>query len=350
MPWWPVPPHGYGSCHAAVDALGRGLHGLGHDVTLFAPEDSSCPVPRHPLPFRSQPDQAGDTGTEICYAVEVYRNIWDFDIVHDHTVVGALHSRSFPDLRTVVFTNHGVFDTAMTRLLTAISPWVSIVALSKAHAGSTSLPVAGWAHHGVDTDVFRFGAGRGGYLACLTRMAECKGVHLACEVARRAGMELRIAARIQTPDEKDYFDARVKPLLNKDIHFLGEVGLADKVELLTEARALVNPIHWPEPFGLAMAESLACGTPVVTFPRGAAPEIVDDGVTGFLPRSVDEMVNACVDVGRIDRRRCREVAAQRFSLSAMARRHLSLYRRLIEAGGTKGTLRPEYCQTSASRS
>lgn len=336
MPWWPVPPTGYGSCAASIDALARGLHAQGHDVTLFAPNDSTCPVPRHELQSRSQPDRAGDTGAEVCYAAEVYEHMGDFDVVHDHTVVGALHSRAFPHLRTIVFTNHGAFDAAITPLLAAISRGVALVAVSESHARSTSLPVAAAIHHGVDLDHFRLGAGRGGYLLSLTRMDECKGVHIACAVARRTGMELRIAAKMETPREKEYFETAVKPLLGRHIQFLGEVGAIEKAALLADARALINPIQWAEPFGLAMAEALASGTPILTFPRGAAPEIVDHGVTGFLCRDVDDMTNACAQLDRIDRRVCRDAAEQRFSPAAMAARHVVLYRRLIESGGTKG--------------
>lgn len=335
MPWWPVPPRAYGSCPASIDALARGLHSLGHHVTLFAPNDSTCPVPRYELGFPSRPERAGDTGSEVCYAAEVYAGMGDFDVVHDHTIVGALHARAFPHLKTIVLTNHGAFDTAMTPLLAAISPWVAIVAVSQAHARSTSLPIADSIHHGVDLDHFRMGAGDGGYLLCLTRMDECKGVHIACDIARRAGIELRIAAKADSAREREYFETRVKPLLGRDIHFLGEVGHTDKVALLADAYALVNPIQWPEPFGLSMAEALASGTPVLTFAHGAAPEIVDHGVTGFLCRDVDDMARACAEVGRIDRRVCRDTAERRFSLTTMAERHIALYRRLVEAGGTK---------------
>jgi hypothetical protein len=161
------------------------------------------------------------------------------------------------------------------------------------------------------------------------RMSPDKGPDRAIEIARRAGMPLVLVSKMREPSEVAYFEEKVRPLLDDDVTFLGESDSEGRLELLGGAEALINPIRWPEPFGLVMAESLACGTPVVAMRHGAAPEIVDDGLTGFLCADLDEMVEAVYKVGTLDRRVCRAAAEERFSVQRMAADHDALYRRLL---------------------
>jgi glycosyltransferase involved in cell wall biosynthesis len=160
-------------------------------------------------------------------------------------------------------------------------------------------------------------------------------VHTAVQIARAAGMPLRIAAKMWEAEERDYFRAQVEPLLGGDVEYVGEVGGDDKHAFLAEATCLLNPIAWPEPFGMVMIEALACGTPVVGTPLGAAPEIVDDGATGFLRHSVADLAEALGRVGEIDRGACRAVAAARFSAARMAADHLRLYESAWERSGAR---------------
>jgi glycosyltransferase involved in cell wall biosynthesis len=182
-------------------------------------------------------------------------------------------------------------------------------------------------HHGIDVDDYPFGAGDGGYVALLGRMAENKGVHRAIAVAKAVGIKLKIAAKMREPREHAYFDEFVRPHLGEDVVYLGEVDAEGKRELLASAAALLNPISWREPFGMAMLEALACGTPVVGCPQGAAPEIVEHGLTGFLGDSDAELINGLRSIGQIDRLVCREEARRRFSVERMVEGYVQVYER-----------------------
>jgi glycosyltransferase involved in cell wall biosynthesis len=184
-------------------------------------------------------------------------------------------------------------------------------------------------HHGVDLDRYPYDEGSGGYLAFLGRMCPEKGPHRAIDIARRAGAPLRIAAKMREPAERAFFEAFVEPQLGGDIEYVGELGFADKLALLGEAVALLNPIAWPEPFGLVMVEALACGTPVLALAAGSAPEIVLDGRTGFLADSVELLAARVAAVGDLDRRLCRSSVEAHFSAEAMVREHVRIYKRML---------------------
>jgi glycosyltransferase involved in cell wall biosynthesis len=191
------------------------------------------------------------------------------------------------------------------------------------------IPIARVIHHGVDPGAFPVGDGDGGYFLFLGRMAPEKGAHRAVEAAWRAGARLLLAAKMREPWEFDYFETYVQPYLNEDIRYLGEVPHEEKVRLLGGARGLLNPIQWAEPFGLVMVEALACGTPVLAFPEGAAPEIVEDGKTGFLCRDVAEMAERIGQVDQIERSACRAAVEDYFCTTRMVAEHLDLFEELI---------------------
>ena len=288
-PWLPVPPPAYGGTEAILDRLARGFAAAGHEVLLFATGDSTCPVPTSWVMEEAATDRMGNAVAEIHHVAHAYEIARSFDIIHDHTLIGPLFAAQFDNL-PVVTTNHGPFDCELLSLYRAISPRVPIIAISHDQARSAGdVPIAAVIHHGLDPEAFPVGRGDGGYFLYLGRMAEAKGAREAALVARRAGVPLMIAAKMREPAEKDYFEREVRPLLGAGVVFLGEVGGTEKLELLGGARALLNPIGWPEPFGLVMIEALACGTPVLAFPNGSAPEIVDHGRTGFLCRNASEM-------------------------------------------------------------
>lgn len=331
-PWLPVPPPAYGGTEAVIDRLARGFAERGHDVVLFATGDSTCPVPTRSTFAAAVTERMGNAVAEIHHVANAYAEMADaggFDIVHDHTLVGPLLAAQYPEL-TVVTTNHGPFDQELSSLYESVTPRVSVVAISEDQARSaTDVLIAAVIRHGLDLGQFPVGAGDGGYFLYLGRMTPEKGARTAALVARRAGVPLLIAAKNREPAEQDYFEREVRPLLGGDVEFLGEVGGIEKLQLLGGARALLNPITWPEPFGLVMAEAMACGTPVLAFPHGSAPEIIDHGVTGFLCSDAAEMEAAIGRVGELDRQDCRTAAERSFSTERMIDEHLALYERLL---------------------
>lgn len=327
-PWVPVPPTEYGGTELVVDQLARGLQAAGHDVVLFTTGDATCPVTRHHLHPRALGTDANLRG-ELPHAIAAHAALVDVDVIHDHTVVGPLWSLALGGGHPpVVTTAHGPMDHLLRPWYATIGGHVDVVAISRNQRDSApDVSFAGVIHHGIDVDAMPVGRGDGGYALFLGRMSPDKGVHRAIDVARAVGVPLRIAAKLREPDEQAYFEAVVQPLLGPGVVYLGEVGAAEKRRLLGGAVALVNPIRWPEPFGLVMIEALACGTPVLAFAEGAAPEIVDDGVTGFLCADEAAMAAALSRVGDLDRAACRAVAAARFSTRRMVADHVALYRR-----------------------
>ncbi len=330
-PWVSVPPLEYGGTEVVVDHLCRGLTAAGHDVVLFATGDSTCPVERH----WSVPHALGTTGSlidELGHVERAYAALADRDIIHDHTLLGPLWAMANQIEIPVVTTAHGEFTPELTELYATVGQRSAVVAISH-HQRSTapSVPVASVIHHGIDIDDVPFGRGDGGYVAFLGRMHPDKGVHRAIEIARAAGKRLLIAAKMWEPAEHRYFADVVEPLLGADAVYLGQVDHRAKFDLLAAAEALVNPIRWPEPFGLVMIEALAAGTPVLAFAEGAAPEIIEHGRTGFVCRDEQDMVDRLRAVGEIDRRACRRAARCRFSTHRMVDDHLALYRRLTDA-------------------
>jgi glycosyltransferase involved in cell wall biosynthesis len=337
-PWIPVPPPGYGGTEEVIDNLARGLTALGHDVRLFTVGESTCPVPKRWL-YRSPAEPMGDRFREAAHVLAAYQALADTDIIHDHTELGPLLAgRRGVSHPPVVTTVHGPVTAGNRRALAEAARHASIVAISHVHARSFGdIPVAAVIHHGIDLDVYTPGPGTGGYLLFVGRMSPDKGVHHAVRAAHRAGWPLVIAAKIREPAERAYFDQQVRPLLGPGDDMLGEQPVAARAALMRHAAALLNPITWPEPFGLVMAQALATATPVLAFPNGAAPEIIDHGRTGYLCRDEDEMTAAAAQIGEIDRPQCRAAAERRFSLARMAAGYDRLYRAILDHPGQVAT-------------
>jgi glycosyltransferase involved in cell wall biosynthesis len=268
----------------------------------------------------------GRASIELEHVIGAYELVKHCDVVHDNTLAGPIYSARYPGL-PVVTTNHNPFNRTYNALYGAVVPRVALVAISQSHGSSTHLPIDAVVHHGINVDDYPFGAGDGGYVALLGRMTPNKGVHRAIAVARAAGMRLKIAAKMREPHERAYFEEFVEPHLGDDVIFLGEVDADGKRELLASAAALLNPISWREPFGMVMLEALACGTPVVGCPQGAAPEIVEHDLTGFLGDSDAELINGLLSLDRIERRVCREQVRQRFSVERMVEGYVQVYER-----------------------
>ncbi len=328
-PWVPVPPPAYGGTEAVIDVLARGLQRAGHDVTLYAHAESTIPVPVRSVIKSGEPPIIGDGTWELAHTIGAYEQIEDDTIVHDHTRSGPLVNPRVANMAVVV-TNHSIYQPHIEQIIQAYPDNVRLISISRNHAASTRLDST-VIHHGINVDEMPVGDGSGGYALFLGRMAHDKGVHRAVEIARKAGMPLKIAAKMREPGELAYFQKFVEPHLSADIEYVGEVGITQKLELLCGAVALLNPIQWPEPFGMVMIEALACGTPVVGCPQGAAPEIVDHGLTGFLDEDLDVLAVHLQSVDQLSRDRCRTQVKQRFSVERMVDRHVQIYREVAAA-------------------
>jgi glycosyltransferase involved in cell wall biosynthesis len=331
-PWTPIPPKLYGGIELVVDQLARGLQDAGHDVLLYATGDSTCPVPRDWILPEAEGMRIGMAVPEIRHVIHAYEAVSDCDVVHDHTVMGPFHAEHYPDL-PVVTTIHGPFNEELTDLYRSIAHRVPIVAIS--HAQRRAAPhgaVARVIHHGVEVEQFPMGDGSGDgdgpFVLFLGRMNPEKGAHRAIAVARAAGIRVLMAAKMREPEELRYFAEMVEPHLGPDAVYLGEVSHERKLELLAGASALLFPIRWNEPFGMVMIEAMACGTPVLAFPEGAAPEVVDDGRTGFLCNDEAEMVDALGRLGELKRSDCRLAVEGYFSTSRMVAEHVELFETL----------------------
>ncbi|MEY2957922.1 MAG: hypothetical protein RLZZ01_490 [Actinomycetota bacterium] len=329
-PWVPVPPKVYGGTELVIDELARGFEQAGHDVELFTTGDSTCPVRRNWI-HETAVGTTGGMVDELGHVEQAYLALAHCDVVHDHTLLGPLWATANGFPVPVATTAHGTFTPELASLYRSVARHVAVVAISK-HQRSTAptVPVQTVIHHGIDLSQRPFGDGDGGYVLFLGRMHADKGVHRAIEIARAAGRPILVAAKMWEPPERRYFEEMVEPLLGDDARYLGPVDHAGKVRLLAGAEALVNPIRWAEPFGLVMIEALAAGTPVLTFPEGAAPEIVDHGVTGYLCRDDADMAERLATVTDLDRRACRRAVEDRFSNRRMVDQHLDLYRRLVD--------------------
>jgi glycosyltransferase involved in cell wall biosynthesis len=333
-PWVPVPPPAYGGTEVVIDNLARGLQRLGHEVRLFTVGESECPVPTDFL-YPKAIAPIGVTVPETAHVLAAYESLADMDIIHDHTFLGPLISGLRGMRRPpVVATNHGPFNGETQPVLGEISKHASIVAISHSQARQAQafggVAIGAVIHHGIDLELYQAGPGGGGYVMFVGRMSPDKGVHHAVRVAKKAGKRLILSTKMREDNEIAYFTSEVKPLMDAGDDMPAEIPLDQRVELLRGADAMLNPITWREPFGLVMAEALACATPVLAFPNGAAPELIDSGRTGYLCRDEKEMITAVDRVADIDRDRCRAAAESRFSLQRMARDHERFYRRILE--------------------
>jgi len=331
-PWIPVPPSAYGGTESVIANLACGLRARGHEVDLFTVGESTCPVRRrHLFPHAVEP--MGQGTVEAAHVLAAYEELRGVDVIHDHTMLGPLIAGS-RRLRTppVVTTNHGPFTAITRRVYREIARSAAVVAISNDQATRAGdVPIAAVIHHGVDLEAYRPGPGTGGYLAFVGRMSPEKGVHHAVAIAKEAGVPLRIVSKMREPAEKRYFDTCVRPLLSRGEPQPEELELGARIEVLRDALGLLNPIRWAEPFGLVMAEALASGTPVISSPCGAAPEIVTPGLTGFMCAEDGDAAVAVGRLGALSRLDCREEAESRFSVGRMAADYEWLYRRVLDS-------------------
>jgi glycosyltransferase involved in cell wall biosynthesis len=331
--WFPVPPDRYGGIETVVSLLTEGLVRRGIDVTLFASGDSVTSARLVAAFERAPSERIGGTFWELDHALSALTRLDDFDLLHDHTGLLGLTLfglASIPVLHTV----HGPLEpdpARMYRAACSVGTDIGLVSLTRAQR--RPLPALPWIaniENALDVDRYAFAPRPGEGLVFIGRMSPEKGAHRAIEVAQRAGRPLRIAAKCREPAEQAYFDREIRPHLGDEIEYVGEVGHAEKCQLLSEAHALLVPIDWEEPFGLVMIEAMACGTPVVALRRGSVPEVIDHGRTGFVVDNLAEMAAALDDVGWLDPRELRREAEQRFSPERLVTEHLDTYEDLLD--------------------
>jgi len=328
-----VPPVLYGGTERVVSYLTEELVAQGHQVTLFASGDSHTAAEHVSVcerALRLDPRNPEPVSFHVRQLEEVFRRAGNFDVIHFH--VDAMHLpltrlHSVPALTTL----HGRLDLpGLDALYREFSehPLVSI-----SNAQRLALPHAHWVgtvYHGLPLALHAPGPGTGGYLAFLGRVSPEKRVDRAIAIARRTGIPLKIAAKVDRVD-RDYFAARIEPAIDGTlIEYIGEIGERDKTTFLGEALALLFPIDWPEPFGLSMIESMACGTPVIAFRCGSVPEVIDEGVTGYVVDDLTAAVERIERVRELDRGACRAAFEKRFSAARMARDYCAVYELLGE--------------------
>jgi len=337
-----VPPRLYGGTERVVAHLTDALVDLGHEVTLFASADARTKaelVAVRDQSIRLDPALLkSDLAAHLTTLAEVRRQAHRFDVIHFHTDM--IQFPMFADIAERTLTTlHGRLD--LKDLAAVYRRWPRFPLVSISDDQRTPLPFANWAGtvlHGVAAEADAFRETSNGYLAFLGRISPEKGPDRAIAIAKRLGKRLVIAAKVDNADV-EYFRSVVEPLLSDPlVEFIGEIGDHQKSEFLGGADALLFPIAWPEPFGLVMIEAMACGTPVIAYDCGSVPEVVEDGLTGFIVQDEDGAVDAVLRLGTLQRRRVRERFETRFSAEAMAQRYLRLYENLEETSMPRLTL------------
>jgi glycosyltransferase involved in cell wall biosynthesis len=331
-----VPPKLYGGTERDVHYLAEELLCQGHEVTLYASGDSRTNAELRPSIARALrlDCEAGNAlASHLVMLEHVFRDASEFDIIHFH--LDYLH---FPYARREqvphVTTLHNRLD--IPGLAPMYREYSEMPLVSISNVQRAPLPWLNWkatVYHGIPLNHYPFHERPGSYLAFVGRMSPEKGPDRAIEIARRAGVPIKLAAKVDQA-AREYFEEQVRPRLNEPgVEFVGEIGEAEKGQFLGAACALVFPIDWPEPFGLIMIEAMACGTPVIAFRHGAVAEVVQDDITGFVVSSVEEAVSAVKRLEVLNRRLCRKAFEQRFSSERMAKDYLAVYERVLQEDG-----------------
>ena len=338
-PWIPVPPPAYGGIEEVVRLLCEGLAERGHEVTLFAPPGSESRAEVSIVLEQAHPDEIQKAQIEVDHVARAFAAIdraaadgRGYEVIHDHTGHSALAMADRVGT-PLVHTLHGPFDEAACRFYTQHGRKACIVAISQAQLDDAPLEMGGGrvVPNPIELREWPFRPDKDDYVLWIGRMSPDKGPNRAIAAAREAGVRLVIAGPVQ-PGQEQFFAAEVEPHLGRDgIEYVGEADSEAKRGLYQGARALLMPIRWPEPFGLVMVEALASGTPVIAFPEGSAPEVVEDGRTGFVVDDEHAMAQAIGRLDEIDPERCRRSCEERFSVDAVVRGYEDVYRAAASA-------------------
>jgi glycosyltransferase involved in cell wall biosynthesis len=332
-PWVSVPPSGYGGLEWVVAALTDGLVERGHEVTLFATGDSRTKA-RLEYAFDVAPGPTGIDSIwhDTVHQLLVHKQLDRFDLVHQHTYWSSMVAALLHDV-PVVHTIHRTLDDVMRRVYEPVADRLWFVAISEAQRQlMPQLRYAGVVYNGIDTDEYPFRRDKEDYLLFLGRTHPDKGPVRAIEAARASGMPLVMSVKVANPAERQHWEEDIEPILGDDVFVHLEVGHEEKVDLLGRARAVLFPIDWDEPFGLVMAEAMSSGTPVIATPRGAAPEVVEDGETGFIVPVEDYAEAAAKAIQRLDEidpHACRARVEELFSKDRMVDEYEAVYRQVV---------------------
>jgi glycosyltransferase involved in cell wall biosynthesis len=336
-----IPPRLYGGTERVIYWLTEELVALGHEITLFASGDSQTSaslVPVWPKALRLDGEVRDACALHMMMLEHVRRRAADFDLLHFHLdyYPFSLFSRQATPFVTTL---HGRLDLPEHQPVFTIFSSIPVVSISDAQR--QPLPQAGWVrtiHHGVPAGLLTPQPVKPTYLAFIGRISPEKATDRAIRIAQRCGLPLKIAAKVDKVD-REYFEERVRPLLaSPDVEYIGEISDGEKSAFFSGAIALLAPIDWPEPFGLVTIEAMACGTPVIAFNRGAVPEIVEHGLTGFVVEDETSAVAAVNRVGQLSREKIRSRFEDRFTARRMAQDYVTVYRALIEAAETRPRL------------
>lgn len=331
-PWYPIPPTGYGGIELVVSLLADGLVDAGHDVTVFASGDSKTKAKLEYVYEKAPSSDIGRIPPEIIHVLPAYLRHGEFDIVHDHSGKVGPAIANFIDT-PVLHTLHGPFTDENKRYYRTVNHGLWFNSISDYQASlCPDLNYVATIYNSVDPSWYPFSDQKEDYLLWLGRMNKEKGAEFAVEVANRLGVRLVMANKMTEPHEFEHFEQKVKPIMGDNIEMLGELTLEEKADLMKRAKCTLFPIQWPEPFGLVMIESMICGTPVVALRNGSVPEVVGDGVSGFIVDSIDEMVEAVKRIGEIDPQACRRWVEERFTVQIMVDNYVAAYRKILEKG------------------
>jgi len=339
-PWFKIPPAGYGGIEVVVSLLADGLVQKGHEVTLCTVSSSSTKAHIFSAfddEMKSYLDAPPSSflNTALTHTLASYIEIskTGYDIIHDHTWKEGLACGAFVGT-PVVHTLHSPMDEENIGFYTLFKNYPGIYFVSISNYQQTCLPglnYVGTVYNGVDLPRYPYSEEKEDFFFYMGRFNEEKAPHLACEVAEKLGKKLILSGKVHEEAERCYFDQYVKPYLGDSITYVGELGhwSEEKMRLFSKAKAYLYPIQWNEPFGITMAEGMACGTPVVAFRRGAAPEVVAHRLTGFVVETLDEFIDAVKHVDEISSQACRKRAENMFSARAMVDSYESVYTKVL---------------------
>lgn len=329
-PFISVPPQEYGGTELFIADLAKGLADLGYEVVLYTNGESTLEVekrwiyPKSEWPIKGEIHDSLKDMNHTSWAVADARR--DCDIVHLNNAPGLAHSR-FVNL-PFVYTIHHPSDEALSEFYNNY-PEVTYVTISRFQQQREKMPHIRTIHHGINLPLYELVEKKQPYLSFIGRIAPVKGVHIAIEVAQRSGIPLKIAGEVQ-PMFREYYETQIKPHVDgKFIEYIGTANMEEKNQLLGNSLGMLFPIQWDEPFGLVTIEAMACGTPVLALPGGSVPEIVKDGVSGFVCETADDMVRCAGELGRFQPAAVREYVRQNFSLDRMVKQYVDLYEEIL---------------------
>jgi glycosyltransferase involved in cell wall biosynthesis len=337
--WFSIPPKKYGGIEWVVYNLCEGLTKLGHKVTLFASGDSKVPCKLIATVPRSLIESGiswEDPRYNLLNLAEAYKRAKEFDIIHTHIDLWELYfapltkTISLHTIHNPLYTTKDLKKDIRLQLLKHFRDQ-NFVAISKAQKklSAVKLNFVKVIYNGIRIEEFKFNPRPKDYFLWCARVDKYKGIENAIEIAKRAKIKLILAGRLD-PHQVDYFEKRIKPKLGKNIKFIGEFSRKEKAKIYGEAKALLYPIEWHEPFGLNMVEAMACGTPVIAFKMGSVPEVVKNGKTGFVVETIEEAVEAVKEIEKIKREDCRKWVEENFTAEIMVKNYEKLYFELLK--------------------